>query len=49
MAARGQFMAAVTITTLDADIARTLEPRAATPSRRLRTIRTLSEAGIPLG
>ena len=42
-------MAAVTITTLDADIARTLEPRAATPSRRLRTIRTLSEAGIPVG
>jgi DNA repair photolyase len=49
MAARGQFMAAVTITTLDADIARTLEPRAATPTRRLRTIRTLSEAGIPVG
>ncbi len=49
MAARGQFMAAITITTLDADIARTLEPRAATPLRRLRTIRTLSEAGIPVG
>jgi DNA repair photolyase len=49
MAARNQFMAAVTVTTLDADIARTLEPRAATPSRRLRTIRTLSEAGIPVG
>jgi DNA repair photolyase len=49
MAERGQVMAAVTITTLDADIARTLEPRAATPSRRLRTIRTLSEAGVPVG
>jgi DNA repair photolyase len=49
MAARGQFMAAITITTLDAEIARTLEPRAATPARRLRTIRTLSEAGIPVG
>jgi DNA repair photolyase len=49
MAARGQFMAAITITTLDADIARTLEPRAATPARRLRTIRSLSEAGIPVG
>ena len=49
MAARGQFMAAITITTLDADIARTLDPRAATPSRRLRAIRTLSEAGIPVG
>ncbi len=49
MAARGQVMVAITITTLDADIARTLEPRAATPSRRLRTIRTLSEAGVPVG
>ncbi|RDU97157.1 PA0069 family radical SAM protein [Trinickia dinghuensis] len=49
MAERGQVMAAVTITTLDAQIARTLEPRAATPSRRLRTIRALSEAGIPVG
>ncbi|SAL03653.1 PA0069 family radical SAM protein [Caballeronia ptereochthonis] len=49
MAARGQVMAAITVTTLDADIARTLEPRAATPSRRLRTIRTLAEAGIPVG
>jgi DNA repair photolyase len=49
MAQKGQFMAAVTITTLDANIARTLEPRAATPSRRLRTIRTLAEAGIPVG
>ena len=48
MAQRQQFMAAITITTLDADIARTLEPRAATPSRRLRTIRTLAQAGIPV-
>jgi DNA repair photolyase len=49
MAARGQVMAAITITTLDVDIARTLEPRAATPARRLRTIKTLSEAGVPVG
>jgi DNA repair photolyase len=49
MAQRQQFMAAITITTLDADIARTLEPRAATPARRLRTIRTLAGAGIPVG
>jgi len=49
MAQKGQVMAAITITTLDADIARTLEPRAATPSRRLRTIRALTEAGIPVG
>jgi len=49
MAQRGQVMAAVTVTTLDAQIARTLEPRAAAPARRLRTIRALSEAGIPVG
>lgn len=39
----------VTLTTLDAQLARTLEPRAAAPHRRLRTIRTLAEAGIPVG
>ncbi|MCA1322747.1 PA0069 family radical SAM protein [Herbaspirillum sp. alder98] len=48
MAARRQAIAAVTITTLDPAIARTLEPRAASPARRLRTIRTLAEAGIPV-
>ena len=42
-------MAAVTITTLDPAVARTLEPRAAAPARRLRTIRTLTDAGIPVG
>lgn len=49
MASRQQAMAAVTITTLDAAVARTLEPRAAAPTRRLRTIRTLTDAGIPVG
>ncbi|WP_414450136.1 PA0069 family radical SAM protein [Burkholderia sp. 22PA0099] len=49
MAERGQVIAAVTITTLDADLARALEPRAATPSRRLRTIRALRDAGVPVG
>ncbi|MGO4305242.1 PA0069 family radical SAM protein [Cupriavidus sp. RAF12] len=49
MAAQRLAVAAVTITTLDASIARTLEPRAATPARRLRTIRTLTDAGIPVG
>ncbi len=49
MAARGLAMAAVTVTTLDPVIARTLEPRAAAPARRLRTIRALSEAGVPVG
>lgn len=49
MAAKRQAIVAITITTLDPQIARTLEPRAAAPARRLRTIRTLSEAGIPVG
>jgi DNA repair photolyase len=48
MAARRQAMAAITITTLDPAISRTLEPRAAAPARRLRTIRRLTDAGIPV-
>ncbi|MBV8501141.1 MAG: PA0069 family radical SAM protein [Paucibacter sp.] len=39
----------VSITTLDADLARILEPRAAAPHRRLRTLKTLSEAGVRVG
>ncbi|HJU99348.1 MAG TPA: PA0069 family radical SAM protein [Burkholderiaceae bacterium] len=49
MAAKRQAAVAITITTLDPAIARTLEPRAAAPARRLRTVRTLAEAGIPVG
>jgi DNA repair photolyase len=48
MAARRQACVAITITTLDPEISRTLEPRAAAPARRLRTIRTLADAGIPV-
>jgi DNA repair photolyase len=48
MATQNLAAAAVTITTLDPAIARTLEPRAAAPARRLRVIRTLAEAGIPV-
>jgi DNA repair photolyase len=39
----------ITITTLDPRLARILEPRAAAPHRRLRTIRTLADAGVPVG
>ncbi|RYY87208.1 MAG: radical SAM protein, partial [Comamonadaceae bacterium] len=49
MAAKGLAAVYVTITTLDADLARRLEPRAAAPHRRLRTLRTLAENGIPCG
>ncbi len=48
MAANAQACAAITLTTLDSEISRTLEPRAPTPARRLRTIRTLTDAGIPV-
>ncbi|HEY3047886.1 MAG TPA: radical SAM protein, partial [Polaromonas sp.] len=39
----------VTITTLDGELARKLEPRAAAPQRRLRTIQTLAAHGVPVG
>src|SRR5271154_6966219 len=39
----------LSITTLDPDLARAMEPRAATPAHRLAAIRALHEAGIPAG
>ncbi len=39
----------VSVTTLDADLAGKLEPRAARPEQRLRAIRLLAEAGVPVG
>ena len=39
----------VTITTLDTALARELEPRAPRPDLRLRAVRTLADAGIPVG
>ena len=49
MAAKRQVKVAVSITTLDRSLARRMEPRAATPERRLETIRALADAGIPTG
>src|SRR5262245_35524243 len=39
----------LSITTLDPDPARVMEPRAAAPAARLRTVRELTDAGIPVG
>ncbi len=39
----------VSVTSLDPALARILEPRAAAPHRRLRTIETLARAGVPVG
>ncbi len=49
MAARRLASVFVSVTTLDPDLARRMEPRAATPARRVETIRKLSEAGVPTG
>lgn len=39
----------VSVTTLDPALARTLEPRAAAPARRLEALRRLAAAGVPVG
>ena len=47
MGKAGLARAAVSVTTLDRALARTMEPRAATPQRRLDAIRALSQTGVP--
>lgn len=49
MAEAGLAAVYVSLTTLDPALARTLEPRAAAPQRRLRTIEALARAGVPVG
>ena len=48
-ARRGQALVFISITTLEGDLARRLEPRAAAPARRLQAVRRLAEAGVPVG
>lgn len=48
MAGKGLAKVAISVTTLDRKLARALEPRAASPQKRLDTIRALSAAGIPV-
>ncbi|MBC8130830.1 MAG: PA0069 family radical SAM protein [Rhizobiaceae bacterium] len=47
MAAKGLVKVALSVTTLDRTLARAMEPRAATPAKRLDAVKALSEAGIP--
>jgi len=47
MAERGLAKVAISVTTLDAKLARTMEPRATTPAKRLDALRQLSDANIP--
>jgi DNA repair photolyase len=49
MAQRRLAAVLISITTLDRELARRLEPRAAAPERRLEVIRGLAEAGVPVG
>lgn len=49
MAAKRMARVYLSITTLDRELARRMEPRAAAPVRRLQAIKTLHEAGIPVG
>ncbi len=48
MAAKGLARVAISVTTLDRQVARAMEPRAATPAKRLEAVRQLTEAGIPV-
>ena len=40
-------MVSISITTLDRKLARSMEPRASTPERRLKALRELTDAGVP--
>jgi DNA repair photolyase len=48
MAEKGLVSVAISFTTLDRKLARTMEPRCAAPHRRLETMRELTAAGIPV-
>jgi DNA repair photolyase len=47
LAERNLVKVAISVTTLDAKLARTMEPRASTPARRLEALRQLVKAGVP--
>ncbi|MBV9559557.1 MAG: PA0069 family radical SAM protein [Bradyrhizobium sp.] len=47
MAKRNLAKVAISVTTLDPGLARTMEPRAPTPARRLEALKRLSDAGVP--
>ena len=48
LAAQGLVGVGISLTTLDPQISRSMEPRAAAPARRLQVIRQLAKAGIPV-
>ncbi|MCR5879972.1 PA0069 family radical SAM protein [Phenylobacterium sp. J367] len=48
MGRRNLARVAISVTSLDRRLARSMEPRAATPERRIEAIRQLTEAGVPV-
>lgn len=48
MATRNLVQVSLSITSLDADLARVMEPRTSTPNARLRAVETLAAAGVPV-
>jgi DNA repair photolyase len=49
MAGKGLASVFISVTTLDHDLARRMEPRASAPKRRIEAIRRISQAGVPVG
>jgi DNA repair photolyase len=49
MAGKNLVQVFVSVTTLDHELARKMEPRASAPTRRIETLRNLSAAGVPVG
>jgi DNA repair photolyase len=49
MAAKRMARVYLSVTTLDRELARKMEPRAAAPQRRLQALKTLADAGVPVG
>lgn len=48
LAVQGLVQVVVSLSTLDADLARKMDPRAPSPKRRLQTMQTLTDAGVPV-
>jgi DNA repair photolyase len=49
MAEKGLASVFISVTTLDHDLARRMEPRATAPTRRIEAIRRVAQAGVPVG
>ncbi|HKB84233.1 MAG TPA: PA0069 family radical SAM protein [Burkholderiales bacterium] len=49
MAEKGLVSVFISVTTLDHDLARRMEPRASAPARRIEAIRRVTQAGVPVG